>query len=901
MPSVTFDGQSFSVKGRRVWLCARELHATTVPPERWGDRLREIRHAGFNAVAIACPWQMHEARRGRFRFDGSLDLARLLGLCREQGLWVILRIGPVVGSPYPNGGLPAWLGDLPGIRLRQPESAFFECVTAWFGALGRVCSGWLATDDRPSGAARAGGVGDTGPVIAVQVEQDWRCGREDLAESYLGELVRFAREVGFAVPILTANGCFAMVDAAIETLEAGDEALTVMRQLAALRPGHPRIAMIAHAADAERTAAAMTLALAGGAQCILRDPTPDARPLLLPSPIRRVAGFASGFGHVLAQARSERPPIVIDPEHRTPGDPPSVIPLTGDGGTALFVVRGASAATGGSARQRPTMPLLLGDGRAMRVSLGSAPIAWFLFDADLGGRSRLDSATAVPFALVDRSIVAFVAPAGEEVIVSIDGTMHALTAPPSSAGPKPAVKRVGDAARSAVIVVCNEAQADAAIAADGALVIGAERIDATGRVTLATGFRGAVRIGGDGAIVALAKDAIAQRPAPLPATSITGWVSVPMTEFTLGTSHRFANLGGPASLASCGAREGYGWYRIRLRKSAAAKLSLHLPLLAERALAWFDGEAIGTLGRGVGGAKIERKVSAGEHQIVLLVESSGERSRPGDIGRRGGLFGPALETAPVKAAPRIERGVHADPFALGFVYELHAGDARPGIALLWKLGQRTDASFVLEMDERVREHFTGGTITVNGTPVARWNAGGPEGAAVLIRTPRVPPPKGASKAAKTAAAKAPPVAGDVEIRLVLDHAMDDAALAALAEALALNEVRADLGAVGDSMNPYAFARWGPPPVWAAPSAKTPKGVPVWSRATFVAPARLSDAVLEAAGLGRGALFLNGDLITRFERETSIVVAAERFVSGTNEIVLFDESGSPPKSMTLRWE
>ncbi len=898
MPSVTFDGQSFSVKGRRVWLCARELHASALPHERWGDRLREIRHAGFNAVVVPCPWHLHEARRGRFRFDGSLDLRRLLDLCREQGLWVILRIGPVIGSPYPNGGLPPWLGDVPAIRLRQPDPAFFECVTAWFGALGRVCAGCLATDDRPPIAARTGGVIDTGPIIAVQVEQDWRCGRDDLAESYLGELVRFAREVGLAVPILTANGCFAMVDAAIETLEAGDEVLTVMRQLAALRPSHPRIAILGDSGDPERTATAMTLALAGGAQCILRDAAPDPRPIVVHPRVRRVAQFASGFGHVLAQARSERPPIVVDPEHRTPTDPPGVIPLSGDGGTALVVVRGAA---GGSTKQRATMPLLLGDGRAMRVSLGSGPLAWFLFDADLGGRSRLDSATAVPFARVDRSIVAFVAAAGEEIVVSVDGVVHAMTAPAASAGPKPTIVRVGDSARPTVLVACNEAQADATLVVDGGLVIGAERVDGSGRATLAPGFRAAVQINADGSIAPFAKDVVAQRGAAREPMSIGGWTSVPATEFTLGTSHRFANLGGPASLAACGAREGYGWYRVRLRRSAAAKVTLHLPHLAERALAWFDGEPIGTLGRGFGGAKIERKISAGDHQLVLLVESSGESATRGDIGRRGGLFGPALETAPVKAGPRIERNAHADPFALGFVYELHAGDARPGIALVWKLGERTDASFVLELDERLRAGFAGGTVTVNGTPVARLNAGGPEGAAILIRTPRVPPPKGASKAAKTAAAKAPPVAGEVEIRLVLDHAMEDAALAELTRGLSLFEVRADLGAVGDSMNPYAFARWGPPPVWAAAPGKPPKGVPSWSRATFTPPLGAGIATLEASGLGHGALFLNGTLVARFEGTISTVLAAERFAPGTNEIVLFDESGATPKAMTLTWD
>src|SRR5262245_13514131 len=70
MPNVTFDGQSFSVRGRRIWLSAVEFDYALTPAEAWPERLAAAVHAGFNAIVVNCPWSMHEERAGRLRFDG---------------------------------------------------------------------------------------------------------------------------------------------------------------------------------------------------------------------------------------------------------------------------------------------------------------------------------------------------------------------------------------------------------------------------------------------------------------------------------------------------------------------------------------------------------------------------------------------------------------------------------------------------------------------------------------------------------------------------------------------------------------------------------------------------------------------------------------------------------------
>jgi hypothetical protein len=889
MPSVTFDGQSLSVKGRRVWLTACEFHYALIPMERWGDRLCAIRHAGFNTVVLPCPWALHEIRPGRVGFAGNLAVRSVLERCADLGLWVILKAGPVIGAPYEGGGLPAWLSDVPGVRLRQPDPIFFERVTAWYSAISRECASLLATDGASAGMRARRPGAETGPVIAIQVEDDWRCAQEDLAETYLSELVRFAREVGFAVPVLTANASFAVVDAAIDTLEVGGDALALMRQLAALRPNFPRFAVVN--GESAGAADACALALAGGAQLILRDASGQSVPTGgLPAAVRRIAAFASSFGQVFAQASVTRTPIVCDPSggdaEASNAASQSVVPVAGDGGTALFVFRQGP-------RRKGTMPVLLADGQSLAVSLGTAPASWFLFGADVGGRSRLDFASVSPFALVGRSLLVFVGSAGDDAVLSIDGTVLELKVPASSAGPKPTVARVGDV----TVVLCNETQADAALLLDDAIVIGAASL-ADGRpAPLAAGFRGAVRISGAGELKPLAKDAVvAERPVPAP-LSIGGWVTMPAIEFADGTSHRYASLMGPSSLAACGAREGYGWYRASFRRAAAGKLTLHAPELADRATLWLDGTLVGTFGRGAERFPVEVKVTAGQHSLVLLVETGGRPTRGNHVGRRTGLFGPVFEVAPVKGAAKVEREVRVNPFALGFVYELHPGDARPGIALTWKIAQRKAPTFLLDLSDAARAVFTGGTVTFNGTPVARWNADGPEGNALPIQAAKIVLPKSSTKAARAAAAAAEPVTAPVELRLILDGEPSEAELATLVKGASLYEVVGDAGGIGS----YAFARWSPPLVWSQSAGKAPKSMPTWMQAAFTLGAAPSDdGWLEASGVGRGSALLNGRTIGRFDSSMRLFVPASALVAGENELVLFDEQGTPPKGLVVRW-
>ena len=76
MPSVTYNGQSFAIDGRRLWILGASIDYARVPSAMWAERIAAARQAGFNAIATACPWSLHEPRRGRYHFQGDADIRR---------------------------------------------------------------------------------------------------------------------------------------------------------------------------------------------------------------------------------------------------------------------------------------------------------------------------------------------------------------------------------------------------------------------------------------------------------------------------------------------------------------------------------------------------------------------------------------------------------------------------------------------------------------------------------------------------------------------------------------------------------------------------------------------------------------------------------------------------------
>lgn len=189
MASFEIGDRDFLLDGQPYQVISGALHYFRVHPDQWGDRILKARLMGLNTIETYVAWNFHSPERGRFETDGPRDLGRFLDLVAAEGMHAIVRPGPYICAEWDNGGLPAWLGTLPGMRVRQNEPQFMAAISEYFAAL------------LPIVASRQ--VSDGGPVIAVQVENEYGAYGDDA--EYLRALAALTRAGGITVPLLTCD------------------------------------------------------------------------------------------------------------------------------------------------------------------------------------------------------------------------------------------------------------------------------------------------------------------------------------------------------------------------------------------------------------------------------------------------------------------------------------------------------------------------------------------------------------------------------------------------------------------------------------------------------------------------------------------------------------------------
>lgn len=161
-------------------LCG-EVHYWRLGPRYWRACLEGVRDAGLPMVGTYVPWQVHEPTEGTFDFgeggNPALDLARFLDLCREMGLYVFLRPGPLIVSEMKHGGLPGWLFDDPTILTHNAKGAVAKFGS--FADLGNPCylhPGYLAKArawlTKVNDVARPYFFTDGGPIVLVQLDNE---------------------------------------------------------------------------------------------------------------------------------------------------------------------------------------------------------------------------------------------------------------------------------------------------------------------------------------------------------------------------------------------------------------------------------------------------------------------------------------------------------------------------------------------------------------------------------------------------------------------------------------------------------------------------------------------------------------------------------------------------------
>jgi len=167
-----------------------EFHFARVARAYWEEELAKMKAAGVDVVSTYVFWNFTEKTPGRFDWTGDLDLRAFVTLCAKLGLKVFVRPGPWVHSEDRFGGLPDWV--VRAMPTRESDPEFLRYVGRWYDQVGAQVRGLLWKDG--------------GPVIGVQLGNEYAARGPARGTPYILDLKRLAVAAGFDVPLYTVTG-----------------------------------------------------------------------------------------------------------------------------------------------------------------------------------------------------------------------------------------------------------------------------------------------------------------------------------------------------------------------------------------------------------------------------------------------------------------------------------------------------------------------------------------------------------------------------------------------------------------------------------------------------------------------------------------------------------------------
>lgn len=184
------NNQHLSLDSRPVLPVMGEFHYSRYPRAEWETQLLKMKSAGITVVASYLVWRHHEPEAGRFDWAGERDLRHFVQLAQRHGLRVYLRPGPWVHAELRFGGLPDWLVD--AVPTRRDDPDYLRHVERFFAQVAQQVRGLLWRDG--------------GPVIGVQVENEYNRVGPGQGAAHIATLKRLLLAQGLDVPLYTVTG-----------------------------------------------------------------------------------------------------------------------------------------------------------------------------------------------------------------------------------------------------------------------------------------------------------------------------------------------------------------------------------------------------------------------------------------------------------------------------------------------------------------------------------------------------------------------------------------------------------------------------------------------------------------------------------------------------------------------
>lgn len=181
----------YLTRGGKPWFPVMgEFHYTRSAAAQWENELLKMKSSGITVVASYVIWNHHEETEGNFNWTERRDLRHFLQLCKKVGLDAVVRLGPWDHAEVRYGGIPDWVVDAMPTRRNDPQ--YMVYVERLYDQIGKQLKGLLWKDG--------------GPVIAVQLENEYNLSGPGKGAEHISELKRLARKAGMDVPFYTVTG-----------------------------------------------------------------------------------------------------------------------------------------------------------------------------------------------------------------------------------------------------------------------------------------------------------------------------------------------------------------------------------------------------------------------------------------------------------------------------------------------------------------------------------------------------------------------------------------------------------------------------------------------------------------------------------------------------------------------
>ncbi|MFP5229886.1 MAG: beta-galactosidase [Acidobacteriota bacterium] len=181
----------YLTRNGRPWLPVMgEFHFSRVPADEWEEEILKMKAAGVNIVATYVFWIHHEEIEGQFDWSGDRDLRRFVELCAKHGMDVVVRVGPWDHGEARNGGFPDWV--VKQGPTREIDPIFMNAVAKLDAQIGAQLRGLMWKDG--------------GPIIGVQLENEYAGRGPKRGAEYILALKELAIRSGLDVPFYTVTG-----------------------------------------------------------------------------------------------------------------------------------------------------------------------------------------------------------------------------------------------------------------------------------------------------------------------------------------------------------------------------------------------------------------------------------------------------------------------------------------------------------------------------------------------------------------------------------------------------------------------------------------------------------------------------------------------------------------------